>query len=159
MSVIIQGYQLREIAMGVQVSKLAQTPPNSGATATIFTVAGGSVVVTSLIGRVKTALSGTTGTLEIGTHPTIGTEQKAGIATAVVVGAAEAGTKLTVQGSSGGPGALVVSGLAGGNSPFLSNPFLVDAGVIEVTVGIATMTGSIDWFLTYLPYDIGASVS
>jgi hypothetical protein len=159
MSVIIQGDQLRTILLGEKVVKLAQTPPASGASATLFTIAGGTVLVTSLVGRVKTALSGTTGTFSLGTKPTVGTEEKTGISTAVVVGAAEAGTKLTVLASSGLGGALVVSALVAGNSPFLANPFLVDAGTIELTVGVATMTGSVDWSLSYIPYDDGASVS
>lgn len=159
MSVIIQGAQLRTIAFGQQVLKAAQTPPNSGSSATLYTVAGGAVIVTSLIGRVSTVLSGTTGAIALGTKPTVGTEETAGIATAGVVGGAEVGTFLVPLASSGLAGALVVSGKLAGNAAFLPNPFLVSAGIIEVTTSVATMTGAIDWYLTYVPLDAGASVS
>jgi len=159
MSVIIQGYQLREIAFGVQVIKKAQVPPNSGASATLFTVAGGSVLITSLIGRVTTILSGTTGAIALGSKPTTGTEETAGIATAGVVGGAEVGTKMVPLAASGLAGALVVCGLHAGSVPFLPTPFVVDAGTIEVTTSVATMTGAIDWYLTYVPLDTGAAVS
>jgi hypothetical protein len=159
MSVLIQGYQLRAIAFGVQLIKAAQVPPNSGSSATLFTVAGGTVIVTSLIGRVSTVLSGSTGAIALGTKPTVGTEETAGIATAGVVGGAEVGTKVVPLAASGLAGALVVSAKVAGNAPFLPNPFLVDAGTIEVTTSVATMTGAIDWYLTYLPLDTGASVS
>jgi hypothetical protein len=159
MSVIIQGYQLREIAFGVQVIKSAQTPPNSGASATLFTVAGGAVIVTQLLGRVHTVLSGSTGALALGSKPTVGTEETAGIATAGVVGGAEAGSWLTVPAASTGLAGALTANTHAGNAVYLPNPFIVSAGTIEVTTSIATMTGSIDWYLAYLPLDTGASVS
>ncbi len=159
MSAIIQGPQLRTLLFGDQVLKAAQTPPNSGSSATLFTVAGGAVLVTSLIGRVSTALSGTTGAIALGTKPTGGTEETAGIATASVVGGSEIGTLFTPLASSGLAGALVVSGKVAGNVPFLAPPFVVNIGTIEVTTSVATMTGAIDWYLSYVPLDTGASVS
>jgi hypothetical protein len=160
MSVIIQGYQLREIAFGVQVIKKAQTPPNSGSSATLYTVTGGVVLVTSLIGRVTTVLSGTTGKIALGSKPASGsgTEETAGIGTATVVGGAEVGTMFTTLSASGVAGALTGNLLAG-NVPFLPAPFAVNSGTIEVTTSIATMTGAIDWYLTYVPLDTGAAVA
>jgi hypothetical protein len=155
----IQGSQLRTLLYGNQVINAAQTPPNSGSTATLFTVAGGSVLVTSLLGRVTTVLSGTTGAIALGSKPSAGTEEKTGIATAGVVGGAEVGTWLGFPAASTGlAGALTANTLAG-NTVFLPAPFVVNAGVIEVTTSVATMTGKIDWYLTYIPLDNGASVS
>lgn len=159
MTVITPNKQYRNMLFGLQVIKAAQTPPNSGASATLFTVAGGSVLVTSLVGRVSTALSGTTGAIALGTKPTVGTEETSGIATAGVVGGSEIGAKFTPQAASGLGGGLVVSGKVAGNAPFLASPFVVDAGTIEITTSVATMTGAIDWYLTYVPLDDAASVS
>lgn len=160
MTVIIQGAQLRTIAFGQQVLKGPVTPPNSGSSATLYTVAGGAVLVTALIGRVTTVMSGTTGAIALGTKPTAGTEETSGIATAGVIGGAEVGTILAVgQSSSGLAAALVVSGKLAGNVPFLATPFAVNTGLIEVTTSVATMTGAIQWYLTYVPLDTGASVS
>jgi hypothetical protein len=158
MANFIKGASLRELVYGNQVIKLAQTPPNSGSSATLFTVAGGAVLVTSLLGHVSTALSGTTGALALGTHPTTGTEKTAGICTAGVVGGAEIGTFLTPIASAGLAGALTVN-LFAGNAVFLQNAFPVNIGTIEVTTSVATMTGAVDWYLTYVPLDTGASVS
>lgn len=159
MSSMVKGSQLRLQEYGYQVLKPGQTPPNSGSSATLFTIAGGSVIVTSLVGRVSTVLSGTTGAIALGTKPTVGTEETSGIATASVVGGSEVGTKFVPIASSGLAGALVVSGKFAGNVPFLSYPFIADAGIIEITTSVATMTGKIDWYLTYIPLDTGASVS
>lgn len=163
MSVIIQGYQLRAIALGSQVIKKAQTPPNSGSSATLFTVAGGMVLVTSLIGRVSTVLSGTTGAVAIGSKPTVGTEETAGIASATVIGGGEVGATYAVVGTAAGAPTTLANGGASakaGTVPFSTLPaFVVDTGTIEITTSVATMTGAIDWYLTYVPLDTGASVS
>lgn len=159
MANFIQGTQLRTMQFGNLVKKAAQVPPNSGSSATLFTVAGGMVLVTSFTGRVSTVLSGSTGAIALGTKPTAGTEETAGIATAGVVGGAEVGTMLTVGASSSLATALVVSAKLAGNVPFQSLVFTVSAGTIEVTTSVATMTGAIDWYLTYVPLDDGASVS
>ena len=160
MSNYVNRNSLREVTFGAIVRKAAQVPPNSGSSATIFTVAGGVVLVTSLVGRVSTVLSGSTGAIALGTKPTAGTEETAGIATATVVGGAEAGTLITVGASTGLATALVVSAKLAGNVPYVANcGFLVNAGIIEVTTSTATMTGAIDWYLTYVPLDAAASVS
>lgn len=165
MAAYIQGIALRTLRSGLLVKKLAQTPPNSGSSATLFTVAGGMVTVTSMVGRVSTVLSGTTGAVSLGATPTVGAAgaQVAGIAAATVVGGGEAGTAFAVAATiAGAPTTLANGGASGvaGKSPFLAqSAFVVNAGIITITTSVATMTGAIDWYLTYLPLDDGASVS
>ena len=88
MANFVQGKALRVLNHGPLVVKAAQVPPNSGSSATLFTVAGGMVLVTGLVGRVTTVLSGTTGAISLGATPTVGASgaQVAGIAAATVVG-------------------------------------------------------------------------
>lgn len=165
MANFIQGTQLRTLLQGNQVTKVAQTPPNSGSSATLFTVAGGMVLVTSLVGRVSTVLSGTTGAISLGATPTVGAAgaQVAGIAAATVIGGGEAGAAFAVVATiAGAPTTLANGGASAvaGKSPFLAQSgFVVNAGIITVTTSVATMTGAIDWYLTYIPVDNGASVS
>lgn len=160
MSIIIQGSQLRTIAFGQQVTKAAANLPQS-ATATLFTVSGGAVLVTSLIGLVSgTAIQSSDPVLSIGTAPTTGTAETSGIATTTVLTSAEIGTWLTVAPSSGLPGALVVMATAAkaGNTVYLPAPFVVSAGTITWTTG-ASKSGKIAWYLSYVPLDNGASVA
>ncbi len=165
MANFVKGYQLRELLYGVQVIKAAQTPPNSGSSATLFTVAGGQVLVTSLVGRVTTVLSGTTGAISLGATPTVGAAgaQVAGIAAATVIGGGEAGAAYAVAATiAGAPTTLANGGASAvaGKSPFLAQAaFVVQAGIITITTSVATMTGAIDWYLTYVPIDSGAAVS
>ncbi len=157
---MVKGTQQRQLEFGYQVIKTGQTPPNSGSTATLFTVAGGLVAVTSLIGRVTTVMSGTTGAIALGTAPTVGTANTAGIATAGVIGGAEVGTLVSPVSSSGLAGALAVGGSKqAGAAVWLTTPFIVCTGTITITTSIATMTGALSWYLTYVPVDNGASVS
>ena len=163
MSAIVQASQLRAIDFGTQVIKAGQTPPASGASATLFTVTGGAILVTSLTGRVTTVMSGTTGKISLGSTPSLAgsTLEVAGIATATVVGGAEVGTKLSVGIVSGSLGGLLVTSvLFGGNAPYVSPAaFVVSAGLITVTTSTLTMTGAIDWYLSYVQLDTGATVS
>lgn len=162
MGVYIPGNSVGVFREGILVKKAAQTPPNSGSTATLFTVAGGAVLITGLYGRVSTVISGTTGAIALGTAPTVGTANTAGIATAGVIGGAEVGTFVGVgQASSGLAAALVVgSSKQAGAAVFLGQPaFPAFTGTITITTSVATMTGALDWYLTYVPVDTGSTVS
>ena len=157
MSVILQGYQLREIALGVQVQK-SWTLPASATTVNFFTVANGAVLVTAIFGLVTTLIGSTATTVAIGTVPTIGTPETAGIATATAVTSLEAGTWLGVQSSAGLAGALVSGGHAG-NTVWASAPLVVPAGSISFTTSANAGGGVIKWYLHYVPLDTGAAVS
>ena len=158
MSTIIQGYQLRTLAFGTQVIKGPSTPPNSGSSATIATITGGSVLVTSMLGLVTTVLSGTTGQVSLGTVPTTGTASTTGIAAAAVIGGKEVGTWMGPLVSAGVGGTLVV-GTNAGAALFLPTPFIVSAGTINWTTSVATMTGQVKWYFTYIALDNGAALS
>lgn len=155
MSIIIQGYQLREIAFGEQVIKTAVAFPQS-ATADLYTVSGGNCLVTSLFGILTTATT-TDPELTIGTAPTTGTAEVAGIATTTAITSAEVGSWLGVLASSGKAGALVV-GTHAGNSLWATTPFVVAPGYITLTTS-ASEAGAVTWYLTYVCLDTGAYIS
>jgi hypothetical protein len=159
MSIIIQGYQLREIAYGTQV-KYSWTLPASATTNTLFTVSGGLVIVTSLVGQVTTLIGATTTTLALGlgTPGVGGTLDTDGIGTATGITSQEVGTLITTQASSGLGGAVVVGSLAG-SAAFLPAPFVVNSATITATTSANAGGGVIEWYLTYIPLDTGASVA
>lgn len=163
MSVYVPPTAVSLFRLGYSVTKAAQTPPNSGSSATLFTVANGPVLVTGLYGRVSTVLSGTTGAVALGTKPTVGTEETAGIASATVIGGGEVGAVYAVAATDAGAPTTLANGGASakaGTVPFVTAaPFVVNSGTIEITTSVATMTGAIDWYLTYIPVGSGATVS
>lgn len=160
MSVYVPSSAVSLFRWGYGSTKLAQTPPNSGSSATLWTVAGGAVLVTALFGRVSTVLSGSTGTIALGTAPTTGTANTAGIATATVVGGLEVGTYVSAGIASSGKAGALVAGAHAGDALFLGQQaFTAYTGTITVTTAVATMTGAIDWYLYYVPVTNGATVS
>lgn len=159
----IKGAVLRESQYGFQVVKLAQAFPQGGpGTATLFTVAGGLCMVTSLIGVVSTVVQSTDPVLSLGTAPTVGTAQTSGVATTKSLLSAEVGTLITVGATSTGlPGVLVVMTTAAkaGAAVFPSlGEFVVNSGTITQTATTA-VTGAVDWYLTYVPVTTGAAIS
>jgi hypothetical protein len=158
-STIIQGYQLRTLLLGDLVTKPAAALPQTQ-TLDLFTVSGGAVLVTSLLGLVTTAIASSDPELTLGTAPVTGTAEVAGIASSTVLTSAEAGTWVTVVSDAGLPSALVVMATAAkaGSTVFLTAPFVVAPGYVTWTTG-ANKTGDMAWYLTYVPLDTGASVS
>jgi hypothetical protein len=152
----VQGAQIRLLEYGFQVNKLAQTLPAT-ATATLFTVTGGRVVITSLIGTASTAIGATACNLSLGTAPTGGTANTAGITTNLALAAREVGTHFwlpavgvanpLIMGANAGTAAQLTGGSA----------YVVQTGTVTWTTS-ATNTGALNWAMTYIPLDTGASV-
>lgn len=150
MSVIIQGTQLREVALGRYVQGKRSTL-SGAAVHQVFTVTGGEVLITALWGVCATAMAGAN-TVNLQTDPTTGD-------TVVVVAATDLGTTDTAAGTTIGvvdestttpdfrKGGRVLSGL------------VVTTGEIESDVTGAGADGAIDWYCTYVPLTVGATVS
>lgn len=154
MSVIIQGPQVRAIYLGVQVTRAAATIPQTAAQ-NIFSVTGGRVMVTSLIGQVTTVIGGTATTVKFTNTPTSGTATDFASATAIT--SKEVGTMVSLPTTAGG--AVVVGANAGAG--VLAGPqvaLVLQPGTISYTTSAST-TGAISWALTYVVYDTGATVA
>lgn len=149
---------------GTQVVKGPLALPAT-ATSTLYTVSGGSVLVTGIFGRVTTACGATVTTVSLGTGATTNTS----LATATAVTSAASGTFLTQVLSAGAFGALSV-GL--GPKPLITTfppagevqlpgvlaAFFIANDTITWTTS-ATDTGAVQWYLWYLPIDTSATVS
>ena len=158
MSAIIQGNQLRTLLFGDLVEKTSQALPNN-TTATLFTVGGGNVLVTSMFGEVTTAASSTATTVSLGLAPTTGTAEHAGIAAAGSVTSVEIGTFVAPVPSSGIAGTLAVGTKAGSALFGPPVPFVCPPGDITWTTSANNGTGVFTWYCTYVPLDNGAYVS
>lgn len=152
MSIIIQGYQLRELLLGSggPVETNPATPPTAGATP-IFTVSGGRVVVTSLVVTAVTALSGGTN-LAIVSAPTAGVAQNLAASGAFPTSLGTIGGMASVAGQAGA--AMLAGGFTLGDAGLV-----IPAGTINVATTGTAWTGTLKYDLTYVPYDTGAFVS
>lgn len=148
MSVIIQGTELRSIALG---RRAAKTQALSAAALPVFTVAGGEVLVTALYLRVTTAITTDSGTLALQQNPTTGD-------TTVIVTATDLGTTDSAAGSiigitdAAGDGDLefLKGGVALANWP-------VTTGQIEL-LGAAAINGTVEVVVCWVPLTDGATL-
>lgn len=146
MSALIPGSQHRNLLLGIApISKATGTL--AATTVALFTVAGGRVAITSLFGVVTTAIT-VANSYKLQNNPTTGD-------TSDIVAATDIGTTDTAAGTvlgfDGAPASSIVRGTAG-----LSRLLILPVGQIEhVSAGT---DGAITWYLTYVPYDDGATV-
>ncbi len=143
---------IRTALLGIQVNRATATLPQ-GATGHIFTVTGGRIVVTSLIGEVTTIVGATVTTLKVTSTPTVGTAVDLTSATAIT--SLEVGGHISLPLTLGG--AVVVNNAGAAQIPGALG-FLVPAGSVDITTS-ANDTGSVKWSLTYVPYDDAAVVT
>jgi len=161
MTAIIQGDQIRSIALGVRVEKGPVTNPQTASTA-LFTVAGGKVAITSLTGIVTTVQGATANSFNITYTPSGGSA--ADLAAATVCTSDAAGTYYTITGvavdllSAQKVGGTEVPQVTFAPTPaFVTGPLVVGAGALNLKAS-GNNTGATSWVLTYVALDNGASV-
>ncbi len=140
MSVFVPGATYRKgLLGGTLVSK--STGTLAATTVPLFTIAGGIVMVTSLVGIVTTSIT-VANSYKLQSNPTTGD-------TADIVAATDIGTTDTAAGTmlsfDGAPASSIVKSGAG-----LSRPLFLPIGQIE-SVSAGT-DGVITWYLTWVPY-------
>ena len=149
MTTMISGSQLRTVLLGNRVSKATGTL--TAATVSLFTVTGGKVLITSIVGQVTTAIT-VANSYKLQANPTTGT-------VADLVAATDIGTTDTPVGSLLGFTGVAADSITQGPGavPTLQRPIAVNTGGIEhVSAGT---DGAITWTLTYVPLDDGAAVA
>ena len=152
MTTIIQGDQLRTLLLGTKVDRAAANLPQT-ATGALFTVTGGRVLITSIVGEVTTNVQAQANAVKLVATPS-GSGAVNDLSGTVDINGLAAGGLLGATGLAGD--ALVKS--TGGGVSNLRNPVVIAAGAIGLNAA-ASNTGQVKWSLTYLPLDNGASVA
>lgn len=150
--------------LGERVDKAAVTLPAAGGTVNLFTVAGGRVMLRSLVGQVATVIPTATGAVNTKvTHtPTTGAAVATDICAVLDVKGDIVDTIYTITGGVGT--AMVDDAGAGVAVPSFdtTNKQILQPGTIMVDVtdvgGISDVVGDIKWTLHYIPIDAGATV-
>ncbi len=148
MSTHIPGTDMRRLLFGTRVEK--STGTLAATTIGLFTIAGGKVAVTSIVGEVTTAIT-VANSYKLQHNPTTGT-------TSDIVAATDIGTTDTPAGNLlGFTGVKTDSIITGpGRASTLTSPLILTAGSIE-SVSAGT-DGVILWVVTYVPLDDGATL-
>jgi hypothetical protein len=152
MSVLNDGAAFLKALLGLKVSRATATLPQT-AQAAIFTVATGRVIVTSLVGTVTTATGATATNLSVIGNPTTGTDVV--LASVLASASKEIGATFTLPVTFGS--ALQVQNAGGAGTP-LGTGFILNPGTLDILTS-ASNTGSIQWTVTYVPLDDGASIT
>ena len=138
--------------LGIHVQKAAATVPAT-TTQNIFTIAGGRVLVTCLVGEVTTAIQNQACNLKCTSVPTVGTAVD--VASNLAIANFELGALLVVEGDATG---MIGAAAGAGFAPALNAlPFIIPIGVLRIETS-ATNTGATKWDIFYFPLDDGANI-
>lgn len=123
---------------------------------TLFTVAGGPIVIIALVSICVTGNDATASTLQYSATPTSGSAQTISAASSSLANAT-AGGSVTLAGT-----ALSTAALYNANGPnLIANPgaIMVPAGTITAVVGVGSTTGTWRHYIRYRPLATGVTVS
>lgn len=123
----------------------------------LFTIAGGKVLITGLLGFVTVAVGATASNAKLVFDPTAtGTDFDLCTATAITSDAVE--QQYTIAGNMETVGALLVNGAVGQCNPMFVDPVSLTPGAIHQNLSADPVGGEITWRVWWLPIDTGASV-
>jgi len=140
--------------MGTKVERATAALPAT-TTASLFTIATGRVLITSIVGEVTTVIQTQADATKLQFDPTdAGATQD--LCATLDITADAVGTMYSITGT---PATAMQDALNFVSSDkMLARPLLLKPGAILLNCA-ATNTGSVKWSLTYVPLDTGASVS
>jgi hypothetical protein len=150
MSVIIAGDQVRAMALGISVTRATAALPQT-TQSPLFTIAGGLVAVTSILGVVTTAIQAQANNTKLVGNPTAGTDVD--LCAVLSITGKEVGTVFGITGLFSD--AMVGANAGAGVLP--RNAVALNTGTLDLSCA-ASNTGSVRWVLTYVPIDTGATV-
>ncbi len=154
MATLIEGAALRHMNLGRRVDRATDTLPQSTDEA-LFTITGGQVLITSLVGEVTTVIQTQANNTKLKFNPTAtGADQD--LCAVLDITADPVGELYTISGTVGD--ALRSDLLIGLNSLLGAGGLILSEGAIELDCA-ASNTGSVKWYLTYIPLDDGASIA
>ena len=126
----------------------------------MFTIAGGSILILELLSECITTNDGTASTLQYRSTPTVGSAATISGASASLASAAAGATvRLAPTALTTAPtlAAAAAGGVQLGTN--VANRVTVNAGVIDMVVGVGSTTGTWKHYLRYKPLGTGVTVT
>lgn len=136
---------------GNSVSKATAALPQT-TTATLFTITGGRVLLTSIVGEVTTIIQAQANNTKLVATPTTGTGVD--ICAVLDISGKEAGCLFGITG-------LFSDAMVGANAGATvvpRNPVVLPIGTLKLNCA-ASNTGNVKWICTYIPLDVGAALA
>jgi len=147
---------IREIWLGRRA--LGQTTERAtavmtGVTYSLFTITGGRILVTQILGEITIVIAGAL-TISLQHNPTVATSTTRALCAGLLVTAYDVGDLLGITGVNTDP---MLPPAASGSVEAQTMGVILNAGEIELLNDIVD-TGSIRWTLKWIPFDTGAAV-
>ncbi len=136
------------LLFGFRVDRAAATLPQTAA-GTLFTVSGGRVLLTALLGEVTVAIQNQVNNTKVKSVPTAGTTVD--LCAVVDVANLEVGGKLVLPAAF----ATALAKTLAGAAVLQPNSIVLAAGSVQLDCA-ASNTGSVKWSAFYIPLDEGA---
>ncbi len=150
MSYTLDAAAARTLLLGTRVDRATATLPQT-TQAALFTVSGGRIMLTSIVGEVTTIIQTQANNTKLVANPTVGTDVD--ICAVLSITAKEAGCLFGITG-------LFSDAMVGANAGATvlpRNPVVIPVGTLDLSCA-ASNTGSVKWSITYVPFDAGAAV-
>ncbi len=139
------GKARRKALLGIHVFRPTATLPQGGS-GSLFTIHGGKVLMTSIVGEVTTAIGGANATKLIAT-PTTGTATD--LCATSDINTCDVGDLLSIDGV---PASTLYSAHEGAVPVMLGQGVVIQTGDLHLNCA-GSVTGSIEWVVTYVPLD------
>lgn len=151
MSVLSDAAALRKALFGLAVERATAALPQTTQSA-LFTVTGGRVLVTSIVGEVTTVIQTQANNTKIVSNPTTGTDVD--LCAVLDITADQVGCLYGITG-------IFSDAMVGANAGATVVPqraVVVPIGTIDLSCA-ASNTGGVKWKITYVPLDDGAAIA
>lgn len=144
------GTVARAQRLGINVPRATAALPQTAAAA-LFTITGGRIMLTNILGAVTTVIQTQANNTKLTANPTTGTSVD--LCAVLNITADEVGC---LYGITGLPSDALV-GTNAGLAPAMHRPIVLNVGSIDLDCA-ASNTGSVKWDMWYIPLDEGATV-
>ncbi len=149
-----KGKARRQGMLGAVVRRATQTIPQTGTTA-LFNIVGGKVLMTSIVGRVTTAIGGNA-TLKLVANPTASTAGGTDLCAAVDMQASTEGDLFSITGL---PATNMLVSQKGSVQTMDYKGVAMSVGTLDLDAADNSTTGKVRWIVTYVPIDDGAEMT
>ncbi len=153
MSDYIDGKALRKLLLGVKVEKTATALP-AGTSGNLFTIAGGRVLMTGIIGECTVAVGGANN-VKLIANPTVATAADTDLCAVADLNTCDVGDLVTITGTASD---AIVAAHAGGVGMLDRKGIVMQEGTLDVNTSQNT-AGTFSWTLFYIPIDDGAYIT
>ena len=141
---------MRDFSKGRIVERDTATLPQTTAGA-LFTIAGGKVLITSIVGEVTTVIQTQANNTKLTANPTTGSSVD--MCANLDISADEVGC---LYGITGTPANALI-GTNAGLTPAMAKGLILNTGTIDLACA-ASNTGAVKWTINYIPIDENATI-